>query len=613
MRNIGIVLLSGMLCVSNGGAAEEAGPVTNLVSTVTNGPAIEWPAGLLDWPALNAEAQAGTLQSIRPFVPGQTPLWHWGSSGFIYAPAFDIPETNGAACYRFKLNVLGPELAATNKADGPVLSLVEVWSRVPVGDYLVTITGQKKNGNRWGIPQTQFHKKTDVDKPAPQLQATLVTGAVQYAYVVCPIVRTLSFEAPKPWAPLSPVWKDVPEGSVILTVDGLDQAGGQSVGQVGVKRFYRERAFEGPGVAPVMTYREAARKSLEWQLQRPYCSQFSEDKDVYDLGKYPSKLTGLGMVHIGALYARLEPRPVDADKVLVMAKRAARALIAASTSTNSVLPYLPPTYRGEYGFKPDNIMMLYPALTAWMYLDLYDLTKEDEFLQAAVRIAETYKKTQLPDGSWPSIMAASTGKVISAVPLVLVDEPVMNVLGYFERLVKQYNRQEFKAMHDAAERYFLDGPVKEFRPQGLFEDGAPSAGNLSGNTAAGMAVYLLTHSRGADDVALAEDFLRLGEDQFVLWHRAPKGWTMTPSVMEQNAYRVPVCCSASFYMEGCLAAYQVTGKKLWLAKAIVMANAHVEFVNRIGMIPTLWLYGDSGWANCPAQSSCSLLRFDSAH
>ena len=586
------------------------------------GAAAEWPDELLDWSSLNAQALTEIQNPVRPGIPGKASFWNERAISFIYAPAFNFPEVKGAASYRFTARAGGPVIA-TLKAGTPSFPLSEVWSKMPAGYYIVELTGLDANGKRIsGKIDQQLLQRKSAENTAPVIHGKTMTSVKQYQCDIRPIVKELTFEADKPWAALTPIWKDVPisdnnfvwgqeveyVNKISLTVDGLERKGGTAIGQAGVRWLVRELSLNGSVSKKTMTYAEAARKSLEWSLNSPFIAQFNEKKANYDLGRYPAKLTGEGAIGTATVYARLIPRPANADQAVDIGRNAARALIAASTPKDAALPYLPPIYRhGISGDPdPDRIMMYECAVVGWFYLDLYDLTRDAEFLQAAVRIGETYKKTQSPDGSWPSVMSASSGKVLSALPVVLTTYTEIHIPGFIERLVRDYGHKEFQTMLNACVRYLREEQINKFHPQGLFEDTGTNTTNLSGNTAAGMAVYLFTHSKGPEDVAVAEDLMRFAEDQFVLWHRYE-----LPCALEQYAFRMPICCSASFYIDGCMSAYKATGRKLWLAKAVMMAGAQVEMVRRSGRIPTVCTGADADtrWPNCPLLSANLLNKF----
>ena len=446
---------------------------------------------------------------------------------------------------------------------------------------------------------------------APAFEFAEVKGAKSYRFTVSSKEKSgFTFEADKPWAALTPIWKDLPIGSLTLTVEGLDAKGGKPVGQAGTKSFNRSAPYVARNPEPMLDYDKAVREVCQWMFNSEFFAQFKQNKDTYDLGKFP-RFCAEGVVLGMTLYARLQPRPAEADQALEMARNAARALIAASSGKDAALPYFPPSYgAGNPSYLFPRVMMVYPAHAGWCYLELFDLTQEKEFLDAAIRMGETYKKCQLPNGTWPLTMRVDTGEAKTPVELIPADYVEINLLCFIERLVTRHGQKQLQPMLDSCVKYLREVPIARFHPMGMFDDVKPNSDNLSGNTAAAIAVYLFTHAKDDKDIQTAEDFVRLEEDLFIFWKNANRG--MSPAGYEQYECYKPVCCSASFYMDACMAAYRATGKKLYLAKAITMANAHVEIIRLSkGCIPTWWMPGAdaAGWPNCPAISAVSLARF----
>ena len=116
--------------------------------------------------ALNAQAAEEYLQPLRPGYEGKNPYWNVFAKRFLYAPAFDFKEIEGAKEYKFDLK--NPE-----------------------------------SGESW------------------------------------------SFTAEKPWAPLSPVWNDIPVGDINLSVLAIGEKG-QVLDTAGKREFFRDFPFHGP-------------------------------------------------------------------------------------------------------------------------------------------------------------------------------------------------------------------------------------------------------------------------------------------------------------------------------------------------------------------------------
>lgn len=90
---------------------------------------------------LNLQAAKEYDIPIRPGYEGKNPYWNKFAIKFIYAPAFDFAEVEGAASYRYmvtpKSNPEGKSWSFV--ADKPNLSLAEVWRDVEVGDVVLRV------------------------------------------------------------------------------------------------------------------------------------------------------------------------------------------------------------------------------------------------------------------------------------------------------------------------------------------------------------------------------------------------------------------------------------------------------------------------------------------
>ncbi len=91
----------------------------------------------LDYNGLNARAQQEYLEPVRPGYEGENPFWNGFAKKFIYAPAFDFAECEGAECYRF--TVKGDEGSWTFTADSPKAPLTPIWNDVAVGDVELVV------------------------------------------------------------------------------------------------------------------------------------------------------------------------------------------------------------------------------------------------------------------------------------------------------------------------------------------------------------------------------------------------------------------------------------------------------------------------------------------
>jgi maltose/maltodextrin transport system substrate-binding protein len=164
-----------------------------------------------------------------------------------------------------------------------------------------------------------------------------------------------------------------------------------------------------------------------------------------------------------------------------------------------------------------------------------------------------------------------------------------------------------------------------------------------------FAVILLSRAeKDPSYVELAEELIRFAEDQFVVWEQAlsrdlfrtPQrqipsrsyltGTWLTPCVLEQYGYYTPIDASSASAILAYKKAYEVTGRELYLAKAITLADNQTVAQDLAGGIyPTYqmalpgWNWTTdpaqggseskpawSGWLNCATVTARALLDLD---
>jgi maltose/maltodextrin transport system substrate-binding protein len=278
-------------------------------------------------------------------------------------------------------------------------------------------------------------------------------------------------------------------------------------------------------------------------------------------------------------------------------------------------------------------MTHYPAEAAVAYLDFFDVTKERRCFEAARKIADTYRKLQLANGTWYQMMDNDTGKPLFDNFLV-----PSTVILFLDRLNRQYGLTEYEGVKHRAMEWIMAHTMKTFNWQSQFEDGQPNQPyqSLAHAQACEWATYLLTHPDDyPNSLSMALELIRFVEDQFVIWEKQPLDITLkdqleplsskywvTPCVAEQHQYWMPVNFSASLMVQCYLKAYEVTGNKLYRAKAEDVANALLvvqEMHN--GEYPTYLLRPTSTgefeavqnvWINCGVYTARSVLALGKA-
>ena len=171
----------------------------------------------------------------------------------------------------------------------------------------------------------------------------------------------------------------------------------------------------------------------------------------------------------------------------------------------------------------------------------------------------------------------------------------------------------------------MENPVKTFDWEGQFEDGEPQQGqyeNLTGTNASKVAIYILKKfEKYSRQVELAEEIIRFCEDQFVIWespmqqpHKPHKRyWSdnwIVPCALEQYNNYVPIDAIVSTMIYAYKTAYETTGKKTYLAKAIALANSMTVAQDiDTGRYPTGWWGYKAVWINCAAYDCKVMMIF----
>lgn len=444
---------------------------------------------------------------------------------------------------------------------------------------------------------------------APAFDYKKIDNANKYRFMITSFAdnKQYSFESKIPYAPLSPIWGKVPVGHFEIKVIGISAAG-DSLGLAGSGKYYRAAPFNGPYHKPVLPYDESARLALDRLMHKDYVNYWLDHKvpdPDYVNYRYPAKI--MSALIVGAVtHARLKPGTDDAVRSTKLAGIIADYLISINYPKSSFWPDFPPTYYGpRIGKNPQSHMQLFNNLTIMgadagnAYLDLYDLNGDKKYLEAAKKIADTYVKTQMENGTWYLYVNHETGKPTAenlAIPTA--------VINYFERLQRDYQVKGLELSAQKALAWTMNNPAKTFDWQAQFEDvkAAPPFRRLSREQSCDLAIYLF---RKNENIPLAEELTRFSEDQFVIWEQADtsyvvkkdnpnpgwyaKNW-ITPSVHEQYGFWMPVNRSAGIMIETYWQAYHATKKDIYLAKAKSIANAItlVQEANN-GDYPTMFI------------------------
>ena len=464
---------------------------------------------------------------------------------------------------------------------------------------------------------------------APAFDFAIVEGAAKYRFDLAHADgQTWSFEADRPCEPLSKVWNDIPVGKVDLTVLGIAKDG-SVVDTAGHRTFMRDFPFEGPYLEAAEDYRTCAIKAVLYTHRMDAVQRWltqTEPDMSYQLNTYACKMIG-STVSNECLAAKLIPE-IREDAILI-ARHAAGFLLSIAQPEGHPLAFFPPTYYKDLitSGKPHNkgrTMTLDALRVAHAYLDLYDLTGEQEWYDHAMDIAGTYVKIQREDGSFPVKVWYDTGEPVNGMPALLAP-----VIVFASRMASQYGVHDFDQMKAKAEQWMDKVALSTFNMSGQFEDvnieKKAKYQNLANGVAASYACNILNRDRISDeDLLNARDLIRFAEDQFVHWGAVKDrfsnllAWEWTPCVHEQYTCDVGIDSSARNLIDAWLTYYNVTGDELSYEKARAMANSLTNIqIHKTGQIPTFWslsrVMDDSGyWINCAYASACILLKMADA-
>ncbi len=444
-----------------------------------------------------------------------------------------------------------------------------------------------------------------------------------------------SFTSPRPTASLEPIWAELPVGIVHLKVESLSEEG-KAEHIAGARSFYKSAPFPGrDAYSPkARTYRECALAAYRYIYQDEAVQHwltYGTPKADYAHNVYPAKTID-GVIRAMVGYAKLEP--ACAENALKLACRAADYLLSISFDGDHPLVGLPPTYSFEnlnaeavnkvapaaqkYA---DTTMMIYPIYAGIAYLTLTEATGNQKYFNAAMRIAEYYKANVLPSGSWYLLLDCKSGKPISNNLCIN-----FSIVKFFRMLYEKTGNEAWHRLEVNHYNYITDKCLKEYRWEGQFEDTAVSLPyeNLTHFHANNLIDYITKYL--PDDESMiteAVDLIRFVEDQFVVWGEHPE-WNYIfgpkpryyPAGLEQYDCYAPIDGSTATIMTAFANMYKLTGKRLYLEKAMALADMITRVQNsETGQIPTFWMgekcaYGYKNfWLNCLLGTANAMLNF----
>ena len=136
-----------------------------------------------DYEALNEQARAEYLKPVHPGIRGEVPFWNGYSFKFIYAPAFDFDDVEGAVSYIY--SVTFGDTCLQFGASSPREALTPVWNNIPLGPVTLSVRAVDDTCNPVGAPQVRtFERDCPFVGPYEPAGADYLEAAIKDALYV---------------------------------------------------------------------------------------------------------------------------------------------------------------------------------------------------------------------------------------------------------------------------------------------------------------------------------------------------------------------------------------------------------------------------------------------
>ena len=149
---------------------------------------------------LNSQAADEYLVPVRPGYEGKNDYWNAFSPKFIYAPAFDIKDVEGAVKYRFTVT---PETEGSEsysfEAETPQAPLSPIWNEIPVGNVKLVVESITADGTAAQIFERKFLRDFPFKGPYPvayKSYSDVAKEALLYTHRMSQVQRWLYSDEP---------------------------------------------------------------------------------------------------------------------------------------------------------------------------------------------------------------------------------------------------------------------------------------------------------------------------------------------------------------------------------------------------------------------------------
>jgi hypothetical protein len=507
-----------------------AGTLAQMTSQPANG---AWP--LADY--LSPRTYEQNLVAIEPagfFAVGRR---------YIHPPIVDFKPVAGAARYEVYLAQMD-RLLGVSRTDKPPVAAREGWGKVAPGKAGIAIAAFNAGGTRIGLSRLfpfyvapPFDPKTAASARKPYRQAALDAFNALY-----------EFKLPA----ATPAPKDGP-GSKILPV---------LLGCAGSHNGYSPYSF------PVLhdwehadMLRALARHADEG-LKSKIRAYARSVGDHLLMSRIPAAGNKYGNLIRGCV--DYQGRPALGYPVADPAVRA------------KMLRLIEPAKNGYAG----------SAL-----VDVYELTGDATYLDAAAALADTLARTQLENGSWPARVDGQTGEVLGSY-----SSSSGSVAAFMNRLNKHRADPRWPTVEQRARKWMMDYPVKTGGWVVNYDDGGapatldnPYAGSLSNWDLFAFVRYLARVGQEVPNLdRYIDEQLAWNDNMFVFYGSDPllpiEPWYpccaeqgMPSSFTSWGGCWLPMDFHTANWGKALVAAYQGTGDSRWLERAKAAANALTQY------------------------------------
>ncbi|MGD0093793.1 MAG: hypothetical protein ABSE73_28120 [Planctomycetota bacterium] len=408
----------------------------------------------------------------------------------------------------------------------------------------------------------------------PTLYTTALADAASYRCAISVGGVEHRVKSDTPALKLTALWDALPWGRWhTATLQALD-AKGEPI-EAAVTKFFKTATFSGEYLKAKCNYVESGRQCAEYVL-----GTLANWKDAdQQIGTYPD-LFGAAYIRVLLTYAELDPPSEKARLAVAIAQRIGRRLIATSTGKDCVYAFMPPSHG------PGVLQVSRTAMAGMAYLELLAATKDTTFLDAANRIADTLKATQLPEGRWYFRVNPASGEALEDYT-----SDQAEAIFLLDGLIRNHGRNDLAEPCKRAVKWMLDNPVKTHYWQQQWDDVGPLEpySNLEFYDTVFFALYLLEHATPENGYRQSAcGLFRYIEDQFVLWENSCDRRFITPGVLEQYRCYEVIDWHAAHVIRLCQALHKTTGKRLYLQKAQALADTLTVIQHPEGYYPT-WM------------------------